>query len=450
MSIIKVTNTLLVIGIQICDVDATTGIITLRMSPDREAIASTISIIQAAYKDAPGLLSETFMTVIILDINDNSPVFESNIYRKLISKRDIPKGTNLLKVQATDPDFEEKGKVVYSIATNKAGGTNAELLFQIDSNSGEISRSQSEFAYNGDSLIFHVRASDSGSPAKSSDVLVNFTISLNNAPPFFPLDEYVFNLDENTEKGVVVGEIKANDTDTGLKGQIEYNFLKVLRGDRILNVDLTSGALTLTSVPDHEKHPSHVLEFRASDKGSPPLSVSVIVTVDINDLNDNAPVFIDFSPIVTVDEHTGENHFIRNVNATDADSAENGNITYTIKESFQDGENALKVMALDAVTGVLTTKKNIRFKEFPFFKIKVTATDGGTPPKSTDAFLIVDIIDVNEPPYFQPNETTIPITENTPIGVLVGSIKARDIDKFGNGELVYTFNETISGSMFML
>ena len=445
MSIIKVTNKLLVIGIQICEVDATTGIITLRMSPDREAIASTISIIQAAYKDAPGLVSETFMTVIIIDISDNPPAFESNIYRKLISKRDIPKGTKLLRVQATAPDFEEKGKVVYSIATNKAGGTNAELLFQIDSNSEEISRSQSEFAYNGDFLIFHVWASDSGSPAKSSDVLVNFTISLNNAPPFFPLDEYVFTLDENTEKDVVVGEIKANNTDTGLKGQIEYSFFNVLRGDRILNV-----ALTLTSIPDHEKHPSHVLEFRASDKGSPPLSASVIVTVEINDLNDNAPVFIDFSPIVTVDEHTGENHFIRNVNATDADSAENGNITYTIKESFQDGENALKVMALDAVTGVLTTKKNIRFKEFPFFKIKVIATDGGTPPKSTDAFFIVDIIDVNEPPYFQPNETTIPITENTPIGVLVGSIKARDIDKFGNGELVYTFNETISGSMFQL
>ena len=69
---------------------------------------------------------------------------------------------------------------------------------------------------------------------------------------------------------------------------------------------------------------SPVLEVQAIDQGSPVLSTSVLINVNIEDSNDNAPVFAEGNYTVYVQEDRPYGHVLLRFTVTDSDDSPNG------------------------------------------------------------------------------------------------------------------------------
>ena len=67
-----------------------------------------------------------------------------------------------------------------------------------------------------------------------------------------------------------------------------------------------------------------VLEIQALDRGAPVLSSSVLVNVDIHDVNDNAPIFPEGNYTVYVQEDKPYGHILLRFSVTDSDDSPNG------------------------------------------------------------------------------------------------------------------------------
>ena len=76
----------------------------------------------------------------------------------------------------------------------------------------------------------------------------------------------------------------------------------------------------------HRDH--YHLTLTATDAGSPALSSNLSVIIVIDDVNDNSPLFDHAAYEVTLDVTVPVNSFVVRVSARDADSGENGRVSY--------------------------------------------------------------------------------------------------------------------------
>ena len=88
------------------------------------------------YEDAKK--AKTNITVVILDANDNLPVFEKEFYETTV-KENIRSGEDIIQVQASDDDINENGKIVYSLMH-----TDASYIFRMDKKTGVLSLKDKE------------------------------------------------------------------------------------------------------------------------------------------------------------------------------------------------------------------------------------------------------------------------------------------------------------------
>ena len=88
------------------------------------------------YEDAKK--AKTVITVVILDANDNLPVFEKEFYETTVRKN-IRSGEDIIQVQASDDDINENGKIVYSLRH-----TVTSYIFRMDKKTGVLSLKDKE------------------------------------------------------------------------------------------------------------------------------------------------------------------------------------------------------------------------------------------------------------------------------------------------------------------
>ena len=74
----------------------------------------------------------------ILDANDNLPVFEKEFYETTV-KENIRSGEDIIQVQASDDDINENGKIVYSLRH-----TVTSYIFRMDKETGVLSLNDKE------------------------------------------------------------------------------------------------------------------------------------------------------------------------------------------------------------------------------------------------------------------------------------------------------------------
>uniref|UniRef100_A0A8C9FVS6 Cadherin domain-containing protein n=1 Tax=Pavo cristatus TaxID=9049 RepID=A0A8C9FVS6_PAVCR len=87
---------------------------------DREAVSNYTLTVVATDKGQPSLSSSTDVVVIVLDINDNNPLFAQKLYRVELDENTLT-GTDLIQVLATDGDEGTNGQVRYSIVSGDTG-----------------------------------------------------------------------------------------------------------------------------------------------------------------------------------------------------------------------------------------------------------------------------------------------------------------------------------------
>ena len=176
---------------------------------------------------------------------------------------------------------------------------------------------------------------------------------------------------------------------------------------------------------DYESQPQGFqLNVRARDGGSPPLSRSVQVHINLIDVNDNPPRFFAASYQETVSEDVAVGHSITTVNAHDPDAGENSRIAFRL-ENYPAG----MPIRLDPDTGLISTTSRLDRETAASYSFQVVAYDHGTPPQSALASVDITVRDVNDNhPVFDPSVYHVVVSEEAIRGTPVQNVFATDDD----------------------
>ncbi|XP_030594964.1 protocadherin Fat 4 [Archocentrus centrarchus] len=394
---------------------------------DREELSNYTLTVVATDKGEPPLSSTMDVTMLVLDVNDNTPSFSQNIYDIEIEENTLT-GTDVIQVFASDADDGTNGQIRFSIS---GGNTNSD--FRIDSVTGVISVAKQLDREARSSYSLVVQAADRGSSPRVDRATINIVLlDVNDCSPVFELSPYTVNVQENLEnlpKNIL--QVVARDDDQGANGQLSY----MLSGgnDEGAFTLSSSGQLSLTETLDREVQEKYILLVTATDSGTPSLSGTGTVTILVDDVNDNVPIFTSstFHTTIMEDAPTGTDVLL--VNSSDADVGVNGVISYSLTGGH--GQ-----FSINPATGQIITSSLLDREDRANYQLLVVATDGGQPEGlSSSATVSVTVADINDnPPRFHHHPYVTHIPASTAAGSLVFAVTVTDEDSGSNAQLHYS------------
>ncbi|XP_026049650.1 protocadherin alpha-2-like isoform X13 [Astatotilapia calliptera] len=271
-------------------------------------------------------------------------------------------------------------------------------------------------------------------PMTAHRVEVNI-LDVNDNSPAFLESRYYLNISESSLTGeryflpvAVDADIGSNSVKTYKLSQNEHFSLDVQSGGE----HGVSAELVLQKALDREKQSVINLILTAVDGGKPPRTGSLQIHVNVIDVNDNIPAFSKLLYKVRVKENVTPGTLVIKLNATDLDEGMNSKILYSfIKRGNIDPSN---IFDLNSETGEITVKGGLDYEETPAYEVRVQATDQGPVPRSAQAKLLIEIIDMNDnPPQISVTSLMTPVKEDAELGTIVAFITVSDKDGGKNG-----------------
>ncbi|ESO87057.1 hypothetical protein LOTGIDRAFT_154544 [Lottia gigantea] len=381
--------------------------------------------------------ASAILTIVLADANDNAPVFKpSSTYTVKISEgQDID--NEALRVEATDPDKNQLVKFTL--------GSDGEKHFKIDEDTGIIKIKQKLDREKEPTLTFSVVAEDNDVSPLSSTATVSVTVlDVNDNAPIFREHPQFYTVREDADVSTEVGEIQADDPDTGNFGKVFYQ-LEGIDSDGTFKIDENLGVISVDKVLDREKKGEYSLVVVATDN-KPDLkdqrSNRTTVTIRLDDINDNSPVFLNSdSDIPNIPESSPLDTNVFTVQASDKDLGKNGSVEYSLGvDTNATNNNGEQIFRIDQngkifVAADLRSALGLRY-------VTVEIQDKGVPPLTNSSAFYFRIADVNDdPPSFKipdPNNPVVLTEEGQPINTTVINIVAEDDDQGENGRVVYS------------
>ncbi|XP_063379045.1 protocadherin-like wing polarity protein stan [Cydia fagiglandana] len=423
-------------------VDARSGVITTQAKLDRERLDVHYFRVVAQDDTFPPRSGTTTLQINVLDCNDHAPVFEMQQYEASVREGASP-GTTVLTLKAADQDIGKNAEVEYSIESVTADqlddsndsieSERAEEVFRVDGRSGALLTRAPLDREKVARYTVIVRATDQASPvsdrlSSTATVHVNILDDNDNYPQFSE-KTYTVTVDEdiNVSENPVIARIKATDADAGTNAAIRY---AIIGGNTQMqfSIDSLSGDVSLVKPLDYEQLRNYRLVIRAQDGGSPSRSNTTQLLVNVKDVNDNSPRFYTSLFQESVSENVPSGYSIVRVQAYDADEGVNSELTYTlIDKEFGRAEIPITI---DPRSGWVYTNGLLDREVQSKYQLQVTATDGGTPPRSATASVVVVVQDVNDnDPVFSPAQYDVQLAEDEPPGTPVVTVTATDADE---------------------
>uniref|UniRef100_A0A8C1PSH1 Si:ch73-233f7.5 n=1 Tax=Cyprinus carpio TaxID=7962 RepID=A0A8C1PSH1_CYPCA len=252
-----------------------------------------------------------------------------------------------------------------------------------------------------------------------------------------------YSIPEEMEVGSVVANL-ANDLGLDVQTLIERNVrLDVIANKKYLAINKDRGELYIQEKIDRE----HLCPLKTTMTCFLKLEVTVenpvrifYIELEITDINDNNPHFRRDTINLDITESTPAGERFSVSNAVDSDVGSNSVKTYYLSQNehfdieIQSGRDGSKFADL-------ILKKALDRETEAVHNLILTAVDGGVPPRSGTASIVVRVLDANDnAPKFDQESYTIRLTENAPIGSLVVKLNATDLDEASNADLVYSFS----------
>ncbi|KAK9886911.1 hypothetical protein WA026_019169 [Henosepilachna vigintioctopunctata] len=413
------------------------GVFTLTSRLDYEEVQHYILVVQAQDAGHPSLSSTLTVYANVLDLNDNSPIFDPMSYSKEIFEN-ASISTTILTVSATDLDSGNNGRVIYSITSGDDKG-HFKILPNGDILVNKALDREEQAQYN--LMVTAIDQAEDPEERLSSTVQVTITLrDVNDMSPVFitPNETAVA---ENIPMNTVVMAIKAMDKDEGRNGYIEY----LLANDPVTNgifvLGPVDGLLRVSGNIDREMRNNYTLLITAKDRGEPPRATQMKLFVKILDENDNSPIFDPKKYSAIKPENSSIGASVLQVSATDIDEGLNGQVRYSITNG---DTNRDFTIAED--TGVIRVAKNLNYERKSEYVLTVRAEDcaGDNDDyiRSDEANVTITISDINDnPPTFLDSPYLAYIMENTipPNGGYVITVQAYDADTMPFNALVKYF-----------
>ncbi|XP_060742412.1 protocadherin gamma-A11-like isoform X12 [Tachysurus vachellii] len=422
----------------------------LKTPLDRELQEEHVLILTAFDGGTPQKSGTVKITVTVLDVNDNSPVFSQPIYRVSLSEN-IPKDSLVVKVSATDKDKGSNSDVSYSFS--QSTGKEAIELFNINSNTGEITVKGVLDFEKSKQYELNVEAIDEGGQTDTSKVLIDI-IDVNDNSPVISVISFSNPIPEDSNPESVVAMFNIKDIDSGINGQIKC----AVNSDLPFRIKSTSNnfySLVTNRILDREMFSEYNITITATDEGSPSLSTNKTLRLKISDVNDNAPVFQRHSYTAYVMENNSPGVSIFAVTATDRDSGNNARISYFLEDLSVNGVSASSYISVNAESGEILAIRSFDFEQTKEFNIRVKAQDGGNPPLSSNVSVKIIIQDQNDnaPQILYPVQTggsvvAEMVTRSADVGYLVTKVVAVDVDSGQNAWLSYKLHKPTDRALF--
>nr|XP_057919072.1 protocadherin alpha-6-like isoform X11 [Doryrhamphus excisus] len=240
-------------------------------------------------KDAgqPALSSEKTISVVISDVNDNSPEFSFSPYTFYVTEGNNA-GASVFSVKAFDRDDNENAAISYHILRDGREENKLSSFLSINSETGQISALKSFDFETLKSFQFQVVATDNGSPPLSSNVTVKvFILDQNDNAPviLYPVSsngssEGVEEIPRNMKAGDLVTKVRAYDADIGYNGWLLFS-LQQVTDHSVFTLDRYTGQIrTLRSLTETDEA-EHQLLILVKDNGNVSLSATATVTVKL-------------------------------------------------------------------------------------------------------------------------------------------------------------------------
>ena len=387
------------------------GDITVAAPLDADAPVNPVYSLTVEVTDLGGQSSTGVFIITVLDVNDNTPQFNSSLYEADVNEN--RQSEFVVRVFAVDYDSSSNAQITYSISNSD---------FIIDNVTGDIHTARPLDREEQEVIEFTVTARDGGTPQRSNTSLVRVRLlDENDNKPVFNQTSYTGSVLENTPSGFPVLTVMASDADAGSNAAIRYRLGNSLLS--LFGVNSLTGQVYVEEPLDYELlMPVHTITVVATDMGSPAMSASTSITITIIDANDNAPEFTNSTYTGSVTENAA-GFSIVNVSATDMDSGSNSEIRYQLL-------NYTKRFVVDNTSGVVSTLVDLDFEEICSYQLTVRAYDLGNPSLSGFAIVNVNVLPLNDrPPSFNRTEYKAQVIENGSPGMFVVEVLAVEDDQ---------------------
>ncbi|KAL6266541.1 hypothetical protein P5V15_003388 [Pogonomyrmex californicus] len=443
-------------------IDEATGQISLVKELDRETSDTYVLTVVAHDAGLETRLSSSATVYIeVLDENDNVPRFVDNKSRISVLET-TPTNTELLRFKATDNDLGPNSELAFAISAGNKRDT-----FYIDPLTG-ILYLRKPLDY--EELVrytLNVTCSDGGHPRLSSVTSLTVeVIDTNDNPPVFPNTAIVRQIREGILVRTPIVTITAEDPDSGDNGVVTYSILSQDPEDQVrrFGINPSSGVIHTLLPIDREEVDTFKLVVVATDQAQPPsarLSAEKLVIVIVEDVNDNAPIFVSMSAVVLPPLRAGNFNYhqsstkdilVTQLVARDLDSSTNGLVTY---ELLRSSVNYSDMFRIYRSTGQLTmrlprlsSKSSLFERASSKYQVGVRATDEAVQAERRSSETYVTLIVPGEDGDDQPmwehrGQIEGNVYENEPVGTSILRVSARS--RRTNIELEYYVTNVTAG-----
>uniref|UniRef100_A0A8D1H1X0 Protocadherin gamma subfamily A, 4 n=1 Tax=Sus scrofa TaxID=9823 RepID=A0A8D1H1X0_PIG len=426
--------------------------LVLKTTLDRETQSAHHLVLTAVDGGDPPRSGTTQIRILVVDANDNPPVFTQDVYKVRLPE-DVPPGTFVLKVSATDLDEGVNAEITYSFL---GVGDTSKYKFSLDSATGNIITHQALDYEDVERYTIDVEAKDRGSLSTQCKVIIEVLDENDNSPEIIitSLSDQIL---EDSHPGMVVALFKTRDRDSRENGEVTCNLsrdvpFKIHSSSKNYYKLVTDGTL------DREQTPEYNVTITATDRGKPPLSSSTTITLHIADVNDNAPVFQQASYEVHVAENNPPGASIAQVSARDPDLGPNGHVSYSLVAGDLEPRALASYVSVSAQSGVVFAQRAFDHEQLRALELTLQARDHGSPALRANVSLRVLVGDRNDNaprvlyPALGPDGSALfdTVPRAAQPGYLVTKVVAVDADAGHNAWLSYHVLQASEPGLFSL
>ncbi|XP_029113173.1 protocadherin alpha-C2-like [Scleropages formosus] len=429
--------------------------LVLKKALDREEEAVHNLILTAVDGGVPARSGTASIIVRVLDVNDNAPQFEQHVYSVNVSENS-PIGTPVLKLNASDLDEGPNADIVYSFTLYTS--EKIQDMFSLNANTGEI-KVKSVIDYEEiKTLEMHIQAHDKGTMIQLSGqcTVMVFVTDVNDNHPSITITSLKNTVKENVPVGTVIAHIAIRDRDSGNNGVIDINIEEQLPFALNKSSD-NEFALIISEPLDREKVSEYDITFIVTDRGIPPLSDNETITLELLDINDNAPQFPKSFCTIPVLENNAPGSLLSSLSAFDPDLHENQYLVYFIIEKEIVNTSMSMLFSINPENGDLYALKTFDYEREKEFLFHIEARDSGVPPLSSNVTVHIIIMDQNDntPVIVSPWRSHGSVVEEViprsiDKGHLVAKVIAIDGDSVHNSRISYQFLQVTDATLFSL
>ncbi|XP_012931150.1 protocadherin gamma-A2 isoform X13 [Heterocephalus glaber] len=424
--------------------------LVLEHALDREEAAVHHLLLVAVDGGDPVRSGTCRIRVKVLDGNDNAPIFTQPEYRVSVPEN-MPVGTRILTVSATDADEGYNAQVAYFLEKNP--GETSEV-FELQSPSGDIIIIKSLDYEDTKIHEIDIEAQD-GPGLLTRTKMVVMVLDVNDNAPEFYMTSATSSVPEDSPPGTVIALFNVHDRDFGKNAFVTCSLPEKLPFKLERSVDNYYRLVTTTGL-DREQFSFYNITITAEDGGNPSLSTDAHVLLQVADINDNPPAFPHAFYSAFIPENNPRGASIFSVLAHDPDSDNNAHVTYSLAEDTFQGGPLSSYVSINSDTGVLYALRSFDYEQFQDLQLQVIALDSGKPPLSSSVSLSLFLVDQNDnaPEILYP---TLPTDGSTGVdlaphsaepGYLVTKVVAVDRDSGQNAWLSYRLLKASEPGLF--